>query len=101
MDNQSMGGEPRGTGMMSATTGFMLGAVVGAGVALLLAPRTGEDTRRKLGEVADRIGDTARDGMGRAKDAIGQFKHEASQAANAGVDAAKQAKQEMESRLPK
>jgi gas vesicle protein len=35
-----------------ALTAFLLGAVVGAGVALLLAPQTGEETRKKLGDTA-------------------------------------------------
>src|SRR5215216_3483510 len=43
--------------------GIMTGAVVGAGVALLFAPRTGEETRQQLGEqyrgLAERAGQTA------------------------------------------
>lgn len=34
---------------------FLLGAVVGAGVALLLAPGSGEDTQRRLKEQARRL----------------------------------------------
>jgi gas vesicle protein len=45
---------------------FMLGAVTGAAVALLLAPASGEETRRKLAERAregrERAGDAARQG---------------------------------------
>lgn len=36
---------------------FLLGAAVGAGVALLLAPASGEETRKKLGDQARRLGD--------------------------------------------
>jgi gas vesicle protein len=32
--------------------GFVLGAITGAAVALLMAPTSGEETRRKLGERA-------------------------------------------------
>lgn len=42
-------------------SGFMLGAIVGASVALLFAPAAGTDTRRKLGETAKRLGSAARD----------------------------------------
>lgn len=35
--------------------GFIVGALIGAGVALLMAPATGSDTRRKLGETARRL----------------------------------------------
>ena len=40
-----------------ALMAFLLGAAVGAGVALLLAPQSGEDTRRKLGDTARKLGD--------------------------------------------
>jgi gas vesicle protein len=46
--------------------GFMLGAIAGAAVALLMAPASGEETRRKLGDRAregrDKAGDAARQG---------------------------------------
>jgi gas vesicle protein len=45
---------------------FMLGAIAGAAVALLIAPATGEETRRKLGERAregrDKAAEAARQG---------------------------------------
>jgi len=45
---------------------FMLGAIAGAAVALLVAPATGEETRRKLGEKAregrDKASEAARQG---------------------------------------
>jgi gas vesicle protein len=44
---------------------FVLGAVTGAAVALLLAPTTGEEVRRLIGE-------KARDGRERAQDAARQ-----------------------------
>jgi gas vesicle protein len=44
---------------------FVLGAITGAAVALLMAPATGEETRRK-------IADRARDGADRAREAAGQ-----------------------------
>src|SRR3954451_12124663 len=44
---------------------FVLGAITGAAVALLMAPATGEETRRK-------IADRAREGADRAREAAGQ-----------------------------
>jgi gas vesicle protein len=45
---------------------FVLGAITGAAVALLMAPATGEETRRMLAEKAregrDRAGEAARQG---------------------------------------
>ena len=47
-------------------TAFVLGALTGAAVALLMAPQTGEETRRMLGdkarEGADRAAEAARQG---------------------------------------
>lgn len=40
----------QGNGMV---TGFLFGAVVGAGLALLMAPASGSDTRRRLRETTD------------------------------------------------
>ena len=56
---------------------FVLGAVTGAAVALLMAPASGEDTRRRLAEKAregrDRANEAARQGrefVNRQKDTI-------------------------------
>jgi len=48
--------------------GFIVGALVGAGVALLLAPGPGEETRRKLGETARRLGSAAGDAVKRGRE---------------------------------
>jgi gas vesicle protein len=54
-----------------AITGFVVGALFGAGVALLLAPASGDETRRKLGETARRLGNTASDKISSASEKIG------------------------------
>jgi gas vesicle protein len=41
--------------------GLLLGGLVGAGVALLMAPESGEDVRRQLTRRARRLADDARD----------------------------------------
>jgi gas vesicle protein len=38
-----------------AAMGFICGALLGVGVALLMAPASGSETRRKLGETARRL----------------------------------------------
>ncbi len=40
---------------------FLLGAAVGAGVAMLLAPASGRETRRVIGDRARDLGGTAQD----------------------------------------
>jgi gas vesicle protein len=56
--------EDRGAG--GVMVAFMLGAIAGAAVALLVAPTSGEEARRKLGERAregrDKAGEAARQG---------------------------------------
>jgi len=56
--------EERGAGGVMVP--FMLGAIAGAAVALLVAPASGEETRRKLGEKAregrEKAGEAARQG---------------------------------------
>jgi gas vesicle protein len=55
--------EDRGAG--GVMVAFMLGAIAGAAVALLVAPATGEETRRKLSE-------RAREGRDKASEAARQ-----------------------------
>ena len=50
--------------------GFALGALVGGGIALLLAPDSGEKTRRRLGEAARRMSHDARQKIGDARDTV-------------------------------
>ena len=56
--------DDRGAG--GVVVAFMLGAIAGAAVALLVAPASGEETRRKLGEKAregrDKASEAARQG---------------------------------------
>ena len=63
------------SGAATIITAFVLGALTGAAVALLMAPQSGEDTRRMLGdkarEGADRAAEAARQGrelLNRQKD---------------------------------
>lgn len=56
-------------------TGFMLGAVLGAGIALLLAPATGEETRRRLRETASRLRDNADEALDRVRERIDEARH--------------------------
>ena len=51
-----------------ALMAFLLGAAVGAGVALLLAPQSGEETRKKLGDTARRLGEDLDDKVRSARE---------------------------------
>ena len=48
-------------GGLSALMTFLTGAVIGAGLALLYAPRTGEETRKKLKDGYDKVSDDVKD----------------------------------------
>jgi len=69
-DHSYMNDETRGGTAGITVTGFIVGALVGAGVALLLAPGPGDETRRKLGETARRLGSAAGDAVNRGREEI-------------------------------
>jgi gas vesicle protein len=47
---------------------FLLGGVVGATVALLFAPASGEQTRRRIREATDEVSDNLKQEYGRVRD---------------------------------
>jgi len=85
-ENPQTNGATRGAGS-SAAMGFVVGALVGAGIALLLAPATGKDTRRRLADAGRRWGGAARDKLGQALDAASDLKPEAKSALEADTEA--------------
>jgi gas vesicle protein len=70
----------RAPAMMS----FMCGAIVGASVALLLAPAAGDETRRRLGQTARRFSDTARETLRRGLEAVNEIKQDATSSFGSG-----------------
>ena len=56
---------------------FLLGAAVGAGVALLYAPMSGSETRAHITDKANQAKDTAEEWKDRASDTVGEWKHQA------------------------
>ncbi|OYV63902.1 MAG: hypothetical protein B7Z72_14105 [Gemmatimonadetes bacterium 21-71-4] len=65
MDDESGNGRGR-----SFAAGLIIGGLVGAGLALLLAPQAGEETRHGLARRARRLADDARDRYAEAKHRI-------------------------------
>lgn len=110
--------EEKGSGGVGS---FLLGAAIGAGIALLLAPQSGAETRRDLKRKARQVSDAARDAadelsdtvvdryerakhtvgvkLDSARQAIDLKKHQATEAIRAGREAAAQAREELEARL--
>jgi gas vesicle protein len=70
-----------------ALVAFLLGAAVGAGVALLIAPQSGEETRKKLGEGARKLRDELDDKVHSAREDLKHRAGDLKAAIGAGRDA--------------
>ena len=57
-------------GARTFAAGLVIGALIGAGVALLFAPQSGEDTRRLIRRKAKRLATDARDRFEDVKDRV-------------------------------
>ncbi len=84
----------------SVLLAFVLGGIVGAGIALLVAPQSGIETRRKIKELADEATEKATEFAGSTKakvastiDKAKDMYEEQKSAVAAAVDAGKQAYQ--------
>jgi len=87
-DSKMTKSDNTGRSMMPTTiSGFVVGAVLGAGLALLLAPASGIETRRRLGETARRVRDNARQRFDKGREVIDGVRQDASAALDAGKEA--------------
>jgi gas vesicle protein len=77
--------EERRTG--NAALGFLIGAFVGAGVALLLAPSSGRVARHKIGATARRLGEGVSAELGEMKSKAIQRAHEINGDVKDAIDA--------------
>ena len=66
---------------------FAIGALAGAGIALLYAPRSGKETRKLIAAKGRDLKDKATDALGDAKDFIDDQKEKIAAAIEAGKDA--------------
>lgn len=70
---------------------FIAGLAVGAGLALLFAPRTGEETRRELQRRAKRVGDQAQELVSEVTESVGQTLSQARESVESRIDSARSA----------
>ncbi len=70
---------------------FLWGAILGAGLALLFAPRTGQETRRELGNGMRRLKDSAEDTVQKVQKAVTGTIEEFRDQVNERMDSARQA----------
>jgi gas vesicle protein len=85
-ENPQVNGTPGGSGS-SMAMGLVLGAVVGAGIALLLAPASGRETRGRLADAGRRWGGAALDKLDQARTTVTDLKQDATSALEAGREA--------------
>lgn len=72
---------------------FAVGALVGAGAAILLAPRSGKETRDLMCRKTRDIKDAAEDAIEHGKQLVGEVKHKAGELYEKGKDAVKEARE--------
>jgi gas vesicle protein len=70
---------------------FVMGIAIGAGLALLFAPRTGVETRRELQRRARRVGDQAQDFVTEVSGTVTERLNVARANVESRIDSAKQA----------
>lgn len=80
LQQSSVENAPSARGGMS----FAVGALVGAGIALLLTPAPGRDMRRRLGETARKVGGSAKDVIGKARQTVDGVREDARVAVERG-----------------
>ena len=56
--------------------GFLCGAAVGAGIAILTAPSSGAVTRRRVGVTARKLADTTRERFDRMRGGFGELRRD-------------------------
>lgn len=62
--------EEEGFSAGSVMLAFLLGGLVGAGLSLLLAPQSGQETRKRIRELGDEVKERASDYATQAKDKV-------------------------------
>ena len=73
--------------------GFIAGSMLGAGLALLFAPRPGDETRREVAERAHRVREKAREGLGSASERVTRFAERGKAMYQSAADKAREAAQ--------
>ena len=69
------GDEVRRSGAVGFVGGLVLGALIGASIALLVAPARGAVTRRRIKRLVRDMGDKARDTFEDAREGLAEEKH--------------------------
>ncbi|MEX0691874.1 MAG: YtxH domain-containing protein [Gemmatimonadales bacterium] len=73
----------------SGVGGFLTGLLLGAGIALLMAPRSGEETRAMLTDRVRRLRDAAEEGLDDLQDMVGDGYERAKATVEKKIDTAR------------
>ncbi len=90
-----MGHNEEGYGAGSIFLAFLLGGVVGAGLAMLLAPQSGPETRQKIREFAEDMKGKVTSTVGKGKEFFEEKKSIITTAVEAGKDAYEKEKERL------
>lgn len=97
-----------GYGAGSVLLSFLLGGVVGAGLALLTAPQSGRETRQKIRELADDVREKAAGYADQTKETVSSYVdkgkgyyEEKKSLVKSAIDAGKEAYEKEKERLSK
>jgi len=92
----------------SILVSFLLGGIVGAGLALLFAPQAGDETRKKISDFADDLKDRTTDYVEKTKEKITSYVDEGKglyeqkkSMVKSGIEAGKEAYEREKERLSK
>jgi len=66
--------------------GFLCGAAVGAGIALLTAPSSGAVTRRRIRVTAEKVGHATRERLAQIRGRFGELRHDLKDSVAHGAD---------------
>jgi gas vesicle protein len=100
--------DERGFSAGSVILAFVLGGIVGAGAALLMAPQSGRETREKIKEFADETRKKATEYAGQVKEKVSSvvedgkhFVEDKKSLISTAIDAGKEAYQKEKEKLSK
>lgn len=65
---------------------FLAGAIIGAGVGLLLAPQSGSETRKQIGDLAHKAQEKANEMAHKAQEKAGELKEKVARKVEHGAE---------------
>ena len=74
------------TGPNGVVVGFLCGAALGAGIALLTAPSSGAVTRRRIRVTAQKVGHATRERLAQIRGRFGELRHDLKDSMDHGAE---------------